>query len=160
MDSMVGSDWAKVLNHLYEIGGVHHETINEARNQLQLKEAFRQRVQGELGLTSTTDKELRILFDSLENLRQIEFVVNSDWAEIRLTESGFKVAHDRVKTNRQHWTNKIILILTVGLFFAAIVQAVAAFQNVPATGQPSILWVFLLSGVGSIAIVLAITFWM
>lgn len=49
-----------------------------------------------------------------------------------LNETGFKVAHDRRNSKRQHETNLVLAVFTIGLFLTALVQA---FSAITAAGQ-------------------------
>lgn len=49
-----------------------------------------------------------------------------------LTQEGFSVAHDRELSKKQNVTNKMLVIVTIGLFSAALIQALAGVYSVPA----------------------------
>lgn len=110
----------------------------------------------QMDLESSSTEELRTLFNHMENVKLINIVHGPDWAEARLTETGFEVAHERELNNRQNNTNRILAAVTAGLFFAAAIQALAAYYSVPEVNQGEMSIAFIGLGAAAIALVYVI----
>lgn len=127
-------DWVKVLKALYDGRlvvsnrgeGVKHELMEYLSNHPDL--------------THLKQEELGDLLKDLHRVGLVEAYgangggltdndVDEHWGGLK--PEGFQTVHERELRERQDTTNQMLMVATIGLFFAALVQATAAVYSVP-----------------------------
>lgn len=125
-------EWAKVLEVFYEHNlGFEHDPENIPRNAVEKFNKY------DVDIIKNWDQ-----LSYLKNVGLLEYETITvhptadqtvDVTFLVLSEKGFDVAHKRELTTRQDNTNRMLTVVTVGLFIAALIQALASYYSVAPT---------------------------
>lgn len=152
----VEPDWAKVLRVLYEEGGELNRKVEGGltEDHVLVVESGLEKEDVDVGLAFLRDQEL--IDPSWAGQEEDESgETRATHIQYTLTEKGFDVAHRRELVQQQDKTNRMLTIVTVGLFVAALIQALASFYSV----DPSNRWEMALGTIILMAALIYSTHW-
>lgn len=134
-------DWAKLLAHLYSNTGgleVQRERIDEDwsrdTKEIHQLELLEEKL-GEVAELDADQSEVKEILNKLERWNLVKVMSSDTEAVVSLEDLGFDVAHEREIAKRQDRTNRVLAVLTAGLVFAALVQALGTIVTASGTQQ-------------------------
>lgn len=133
-------DWSQVLVTLYQeevvwsadddIDGEHElvEATGLEPSELKDELAFLEQT----GLVGRIQTGVKVDFPhkGTEGVIGIPNKARRVGTHVGLTPTGFEVAHERELNQQRNRTNRVLAILTAGLFYAALIQAQAAYLQI------------------------------
>lgn len=140
---MSDPSWAVIVEELYENGGYMVEANDEGVVSRTTRPVLSDNVNlsdrrfsvgihmaTRYGLVEEVGEPDVLPVEPTEELPMGVDASETNVSEYELTSEGFQIAHERKMSKRKNNTNRMLMVVTVGLFIAALIQALASFYSV------------------------------
>ncbi|WEL18483.1 hypothetical protein SVXHr_2333 [Halorhabdus sp. SVX81] len=138
---MTNQDWAKLLKYLYENQGLVYVTEHLTDENELINERFFDELRDKIEFSEEmqSDAVFASMLSHLERIEVISWEQEGTSSTLILESKGFDIAHEREINKGQQELNASLVILTIGIFIATLMQAASSIVSLEGTERLTML---------------------